>query len=558
MPSNAEAAALLTAIADLLDVQGEKFKPEAYRRAARSIEGLGEDLAAVAGRGELDAIPGVGEAIAAKLREYLREGRIPYLDRLASEVPPGILALLKVQGLGPKTVRRFWTELGVQGPQELAQAIDAGRLEGVRGFGPTKIRQIRVALTARPAGPRLPLAEATALAATLVAGIRAAVAVDRIEVAGSLRRARETVGDLDLLVISANPEAVFDAVAKLPRVASVVLRGSTKETVLLDTGFQVDVRVLASASFGAALQYFTGSKDHNVRLRSLARDRGLKINEYGVYRGDTVIAGATEEDVYGALGLAWIPPELREDRGEIDQAAAGTLPRLVGVADLHGDLHVHLPATAGPEALPALRQSARGLGFDYVGVVLPGADDPSSVARFRAFAREGPDQPRVLLAQEVAPGELAQPMAPGFDYRLVRADGALPPGGGSAGPGCWAATHLGLAPPGSLEGDPARAAPWIRWAVETGVALEVTPRAARDGLDSAAARTLTAKGGQVLLSAGATGDVDAASLAVAVALARRAGVDPGRVLNTSTSPGGGATAPRTTPVRRSRRKPPPG
>ncbi len=554
MASNAEAAALLNAIADLLDVQGEKFKPEAYRRAARSIEGLGEELVAVAGRGELDGIPGVGEAIAAKLREYLRDGRIPYLDRLSAEVPPGILAMLKVPGLGPKTVRRFWTELGVEGPEQLAAAIDAGRLEGVRGFGPTKIQQIRTALQARPAGPRIPLLEATTIAESLMAGIRAGAPIDRIQAAGSLRRARETVGDLDLLVISADAEAVFDAVTRLPGVASVVLRGGTKETVLLETGLQVDVRVLAAPSFGAALQYFTGSKDHNVRLRSLARDRGLKINEYGVYRGDDVVAGASEEEVYGALGLAWIPPELRENHGEIDQAAVGPPPRLLEPADLRGDLHVHLPASSGPEGLAEVQRSAAALGHGYVGVVFSDPPDPATLARFRERAEGPAPLPRVLFGWESANAPEGEPWPEGFDYRLMRGDRRPPPRGVGAADGMLAAAHLNLAPGDSSEGDPALATPWIRWAVEAGVALEVTATAATEGLDSSAARTFAGKGGRLLITGRSEGAVDPRRLGVAIALARRAGLAPSQVRNAEAEPWAGATAPRSTPPRPPRRK----
>jgi DNA polymerase (family 10) len=546
MASNAEAAALLNAIADLLDVRGEKFKPEAYRRAARSIDGLGEDLASVAGRGALDSIPGVGAAIAEKLREYLREGRIAYLDRLATEVPPGILALLKVQGLGPKTVRRFWIELGLSGPAELAAAIDAGRLAGVRGFGATKIHQIRTALDARPAAPRIALLEATTIAATLMEGIRSAAPVERIEVAGSLRRARETVGDLDLLVISADAEAVFDAVSHLPQVASVVLRGGTKETVLLTTGLQVDVRVLAPSSFGAALQYFTGSKDHNVRLRSLARDRGLKINEYAVYRGEEVVAGVQEADVYGALGLAWIPPELRENRGEIDQAANGTLPTLVDVKDLRGDLHVHLPLSSGPEQLDALRRSAKSAGHTYVGVVVQ-ATDGAALSRLSEYARGAREGPKVLVGIEAEWTARSDPIPEGVEYRLLRADPAKAPSAGTASVEALAVTHLALAPPGSLEGDPALATPWIRWAAEAGLALEVTPAGSRDGLDSALARTFSAAGGQLLLSGRTEGIVDPVRLGVAVALARRAGIGPDRIRNALPVVQAGATAPPTTP-----------
>ena len=311
VPSNAEAAAIFREIADLLDVLGEKFKPEAYRRAARSIESLTEELSAVAARNELRSIPGVGDAIEEKIRELLATGRIAYHDRLTHEVPPGLLEILRLPGLGPKTARRFWVELGVEGTAELKAAIDAGRLDGMKGFGAKKIEQIRAALSPAPAGSsgaRRPIEAAYPLAMAILRALRAGAPVREAEIAGSFRRGRETVGDLDVLVTSEAPEAVFDAFSKLPEVREVRLRGGTKETVVLSNGLQVDLRVVEPEAFGAALQYFTGSKDHNVRLRSLARDRGLKVNEYGVFRGDDRVAGRTEAEVYAALGLAWIPP----------------------------------------------------------------------------------------------------------------------------------------------------------------------------------------------------------------------------------------------------------
>ena len=323
MPSNAEAAEIFRNIADLLDVLGEKFKPEAYRRAARSIETLPEDLGKFAARDELRTIPGVGEAIAEKIREYLATGRVSYFERLQHEVPPGLVDLMHLPGLGPKTARRFWTDLGIEGPAELEGAIAQGRLDSVKGFGPKKIDQIRSALaqarTAPSSSARAPIESVYPVAERIVRVLRERARTDTVEVAGSFRRRRETVGDLDILVTSEEPERVFDAFSALPEVREVRLRGGTKETVVLTNGLQVDLRVVEPVAFGAALQYFTGSKDHNVHLRSIARDRGLKINEYGVFRGEERVGGRTEEEVYETLGLPWIPPELaggpRRDRG---------------------------------------------------------------------------------------------------------------------------------------------------------------------------------------------------------------------------------------------------
>ncbi|MCI4328790.1 MAG: helix-hairpin-helix domain-containing protein, partial [Thermoplasmata archaeon] len=249
MAGNGEAAEAFREIADLLDVLGEKFKPEAYRRAARSIDSLTEELSAFAQRDELRTIPGVGEAIEEKIREFLRDGKIPYLERLRAEIPPGIVELMRSSGIGPKTARRFWTDLGVDGPATLLAAIDAGKLEGLSGFGPKKIAKIRDALgTPAAEGRRRPLREAALVAEGLVSRIRAGAPVERIEVAGSLRRRRETVGDLDILVTSAEPERVLDTFGRLEGV-TVVLRGPTKETIRTADGLQVDLRVVAPESF---------------------------------------------------------------------------------------------------------------------------------------------------------------------------------------------------------------------------------------------------------------------------------------------------------------------
>jgi DNA polymerase (family 10) len=377
MPSNTEATDIFRGIADLLDVMGERFKPEAYRRAARSIDSLTEPLASVAARGELRSIPGVGDAIEEKLKEFLASGRVDYYDRLQKEVPAGVAEMLRIPGLGPKTARRFWVELGIEGPAELLTALDAGRLVGVKGFGPKKIVQIRTAVEASRTtapGARLPIEVAFPIAQALVRGLREGAGAERVEIAGSFRRGRESVGDLDILVTSDDPTRAFDVFSALPEVKEVRLRGGTKETVLLQNDLQVDLRVVEPAAFGAALVYFTGSKDHNVQIRSLAKDRGLRVNEYGVLRGEERIAGRTEEEVYASLGLAWIPPELREARGEVDSAARGPLPPLVEESDLHGDLHVHLPSAADAAVVDRLVASARERNFSYVGVVTAGVD----------------------------------------------------------------------------------------------------------------------------------------------------------------------------------------
>ena len=533
MSTNAELAAIFRETADLLDVLGERFKPEAYRRAARSIESLTEDLRAVAARDELRAIPGVGDAIAEKTREFLATGHVAYHDRLLKEVPPGLLEIVGLPGLGPKTARRFWTELAIEGPAELAAAIGAGRLTGVKGFGPKKIAQIRAALAARAAsGParRLPLEVAYPIATRLLAAVRGIPTVERAELAGSFRRAQETVGDLDLLVTSTRPEPVFDAFSELPEVRQVRLRGPTKETVLLDRDLQVDLRVVEPAAFGAALQYFTGSKDHNVTLRTLARDRGLKINEYGVFRGEERVAGRTEEEVYAALGLAWIPPELRVDRGEIAAAAHGPLPPLVTDPDLAGELHLHLSPRAPPAELAAALADAVARGYRYVGVVVAGTERDGTIFRLPpATLAAGPARAARTLevhrVVEVGPGppdpELA---AVPCDYRLLRPVGPAPPGppdGSVRG-----LVHLGFGEGGRPV---AEGAAWIEAAARRHLAVEVGPGPER--LDSNWARTAREAGASLSVPTGLGASGLDPTRPVALGFARRAGATPAEVAN---------------------------
>jgi DNA polymerase/3'-5' exonuclease PolX len=537
MATNAEAAELFQGIADILDVLGEKFKPEAYRRAARSIESLTEEVSAVAARDELRTIPGVGDAIEEKLREYLRTGHLEYYDRLRQQVPPGILELLAIPGLGPKTARRFWLELKVETPAELAGAIEKGKLVGVAGFGPKKIEQIRSALASArttPAAGRFAIEEAYPIAMRLVGSLRELPEVMQCEAAGSFRRRRETVGDLDVLVTAKDRATVFDAFSKLPEVREVRLRGGTKETVILANGLQVDLRVVEPEEFGAALLYFTGSKDHNVLLRSLARDRALKINEYGIFRGEERIGGRTEEEVYSALQLAWIPPELRENRGEIELAAKGPLPALIDAAGLRGDLHVHLlPNPPGrpvsPAAVDELLTTARARRLAYVGFVVGGVDGdgtpfslPDAVLE-RLAAADSP-QLRVARAVEVDAGGIPAAFADLHPtYVIVRPSKKNPgPPSPSMTPslGATLVTHAG--------GETA-SRPWVAWAHTAGAAIEVGP--GTEALDSTGARLARETGTALHVPTGIDRAADDPRAPIALGFARRAAAEPKAVRN---------------------------
>ena len=401
---NAEVAALLYEIADLLEMKGEdRFRPIAYRRAAREIEALPEDVEKLwrqGGVARLRQVPGVGEAIAGKIDQYLREGRISALEDLRTQFPRGLVEVMRLRGLGPKRASILWQKLGITDIGDLKRAAETRQIRRLRGFGEKTEQGILDAIKLHEEGQsRTLLAVAFPLAEEIVAYLHDHAPIERAAVAGSLRRMRETVGDLDILVTSADPPAAIRAFTGMPRVKEVVLAGGTKATVILDARIQADVRVLEPGSWGAGLQYFTGNKDHNIHLRSMAIERGWKLDEYGVFEGDRKIAGETEEGVYAAFGLPWIPPELREENGELEAAAKGALPRLVEPKDVRGDFHVHTNATDGVDDLEAMARAALERGYEYVGIsdhspslVVASGLDPEALrmhrARIRALNKE--------------------------------------------------------------------------------------------------------------------------------------------------------------------------
>ncbi len=537
MVSNTEAADLLRSIADLLDLKGEQFKPEAYRRAARSIETLAEPLSAYVDRDALRAIPGVGEAIAEKLTDFLATGRLEYLDRLQAEIPSGVVRLMRLPGIGPKTARRLWIEFHIESPAALRTAIDAGRLSGAKGFGERKIAQFREAAGARPAGARVPIAEAWPRAQRLLAAIRAGLTgEERADVAGSLRRYRETIGDVDILVGSRRSSEVFDRIARVPDRLETLVRGDTKMTVVLEGGLQVDVRVVDPESYGAALVYFTGSKDHNVRLRTLAKDLGLKVNEYGVYRGEQLIARRTEYDVYDAVGLSWIPPEMREDRGEIDLATTDAIPPLVELGDLRGDWHGHLSADATPDELDRALADARRRRLDFVGLLVRGTDGdghrtelPAETRQRLAERRERrrPGEPRVLVGGEF-PTATSGDADPEVDFRVLRAHGNPPAASQRLGAGWRLVSHLGPAPSDAAGAERWRG--WLAFAASHGLSVDVGPGS--DRLDSDGARELLRLGGTVHVATGFDLPPEDPTGPISLGFARRAWAKASDVGNT--------------------------
>ncbi len=372
MASNARIAADLAKIADLLELtDANPFRVRAYRNAARTVQDAPRPLAERVRAGEdLRSLPGIGKEIAAQIVRKVGGGAMEPLEELAGEVPPGLLEVVRVPGVGPKRARVLWRELGVDGLDALEAAAEGGRIEGLKGFG-AKTQQAILAGVAsvRRFAERVRRADAGRTVAPLVAWLEADEAVRRLEIAGSFRRGRDTVGDLDLLVDTDDHERTMARFRAYDDVDQVLGSGSEKTSLTLSDGLQVDLRAVPAESFGAALQYFTGSQAHNVRLRKRAQERDLRLNEYGLWRpsDETRVAGADEAELYRALGLPWIPPELREDRGEIEAAEADALPRLLERGDLVADLHVHSDWSDGTADLRTMMRAAREHGLSVLG-----------------------------------------------------------------------------------------------------------------------------------------------------------------------------------------------
>jgi len=367
--ANFALARLFYEMASLLEArESSVFRVRAYQRAAQTLETLAEDVAAVAARGELTALPGIGRDLAARIGEYLATGRIAQLDELRATLPAAFLTFLEIRGLGPRTARAL-ADQGVESVEQLEAMCRSRQIIGVAGIRDKTAQNILKAIERWKAGQtRTLLASGRTVAAQVAEALRAHGGVEQLEIAGSLRRMRETVKDIDLLVTSTEPERVIGTLTTLPSVTEVIVKGPTKASVRHQDGLQIDLRVVEPAAFGAALQYFTGSKDHNVRVREIASRRGLRISEYGVFdeRTGERVAGATEEEVYATVGLPWIPPELRENQGEIEAAREGRLPTLVTAGDIRGDLHAHTDWSDGRHSLEALVTAAQARGYEYI------------------------------------------------------------------------------------------------------------------------------------------------------------------------------------------------
>ena len=368
---NADIAAIFDEIADLLEIRSDNpFRIRAYRNAARSIGGFGQEFEALVRSGaKLPKLPGIGADLEAKIHEIVATGHCAVLDKLRKQISPAIVELLKIPGLGPRRVQALHRQLGVTTVAQLKQAAAAGRIRRLAGFGIRTEQRILEALAAHAEqAQRFRHSVATPYAEALAAYLKRVRGVKRVVIAGSYRRMKDTVGDLDILVTARSGSPVIERFIAYDEIREVLAHGATRSSIVLRNGLQVDLRLVPAESYGAALHYFTGSKAHGIAVRRLAQARGLKLNEYGVFRGERRVAGLTEESVFASVGLPFIEPELREDRGEIEAARAGCLPQLVTPADLRGDLHVHSKTSDGHNTIREMALAAKAQGMRYIAI----------------------------------------------------------------------------------------------------------------------------------------------------------------------------------------------
>jgi DNA polymerase (family 10) len=433
---NAAVADMFDKMADIMEIKGENaFRVNSYRNVARVVRDLTEDIEHVHKEGRLLDLAGVGKSSAEKITQFLETGRMKAYEDLVKDFPVGALDMLRIPHVGPKTVGRLMHDKGITSIEQLEKAIQKGDLEGMAGMGAKTIENLKTGIEfLRSSAGRILLGKALPVAQAIVAALKEKVDVEAIEPAGSLRRMRETIGDIDILT-TVKPKGrkpkeadeipggkeVVEAFVSLPNVAEVLAAGGTKGSVRTEEGLQVDLRVVSPESFGAALVYFTGSKAHNIKIRGIALDKGLKINEYGVFKGEDRIAGATEEKVYKSLKLPWIPPELREDRGEVEAAAAGKLPKLVTLEDIRGDLHAHTNHSDGALSVLQMAEAAKAMGYSYIAITdhspSLGVASGLNVARLRKQHAEIEAAQKQLRGFRILKGTEADILADGrIDY----------------------------------------------------------------------------------------------------------------------------------------------
>ena len=368
--TNAEIAKIFNEYADLLEIKGENpFKVRAYRNAARTVENIGKSLEELVKEGyDLTKLPGIGADLSRYIKEIVTIGKFSKLEEIKEEIPPSLVEMLSIEGLGPKRIKTLYEKLHIQSMEDLRRAAESGEIMKLPGFGPTLVQKILKGIRLRKkTGHRFKWSEAKEYVEDLLSYL-GQIELTHLEVAGSYRRKKETVGDLDILATAKDFSEVIRHFVKYPKIKEVVSAGSTRSTVILNNDLQVDLRSVEDESYGSALHYFTGSKDHNIAVRKLAIELGLKVNEYGVFRGEERIAGKTEEEVYKAVGLCYIEPELRENRGEIEACKAGKLPKLVELGDIRGDLHMHTRYSDGKNSIEEMAKAAKELGYEYIAI----------------------------------------------------------------------------------------------------------------------------------------------------------------------------------------------
>ena len=570
--TNKEVAELLALVGDILQIlDANRFRIIAFQNAAEAIKNLPQDISAIHAQGNLLAIAGIGKGIAGLLNELFTQGFVQEIEALKQQVPPGVVAMMQVPDMGPKKARRLWEEVGVTSIAELQAAAEAGKLRTLKGFGAKSEEKILkgIALLAKRGDERMPIGDARPLAEGLVAALQAALpagTIDRIEVAGSLRRWKETIGDMDLLCVSRAPAAVMKAFQSLPQIHDVTHAGETKSSVILASGMQVDLRVVEAQHWGAALQYFTGSKEHNVPLREIALRQGWSLNEYGLTgtgKAQTTEGEerffAEEAELYAFLGLNWVPPELRENRGEISAARDHTLPTLLTLADLRGELHGHSDWSDGTATIEAMAEAARGRGYAYWAL----CDHSSGLGMVGGLDSERVRQQAVEIARVNA-----HYVAQGIDFRLLRgieveilADGSLglPDEVLAELDVVVASIHSGLRQEretitercikairnphvdilghatGRLIGSRAPSALDVEWVLqvcaETGTVPEINAHPSRLDLSDVYARRAVALGCKIAINADAHAVDGMAIMPYGVATARRAWLTPADVIN---------------------------
>ncbi len=560
---NKELASIFREVADMLEMKGETiYKIVAYRKAADNLEHAIQDVAVLWQQGRLREVPGIGESIAAKIQEYLTTGRMALHDQLREEMPPGVLSLRTIPGVGPKTAWLLYQRLGITSVAEVERAAKEGKLRGLPGMGERSEEKILQGIEMlHRRSERIPLGIALPVAQALLAGLRGCPQVLRLSTAGSLRRCKPTVGDIDVLAVSREPQAVVRFFARLPEVAEVVSQGDTKSTVLLEDGLQIDLMVLEETHYGSLLQHFTGSKDHNVHLRELALDQGLSLSEYGFTRPNgQVILCPEEEDVYLTLELDYIPPELREDAGEVEAAKERRLPRLVQSVDLKGDLHVHSTWSDGVSGIREMAQAAKARGYEYIAITdhtkSLGIARGLTVDRLRERQAEIEEVNRELAPFRVLSGVEVEVKADGTldlpDDVLAKLDLVV------------ASVHSGLRqerdritgrvlaamrnPHVDIIGHPTGVilgerepydldfAAILREAVATGTALEINSMPNRLDLDDVHVRQAVAAGARLAISTDAHRVESLEAISFGLAMARRGWAEPASVINTVSFP----------------------